>query len=153
MLPWARLCFFMIHISAELVVKDISLPLQSLPAGVQLQVSTANPFISSFLSFLSQWITPALLCSQFYTGIFTIFLKTLCTLKIKWEACSGNQTKISLQCSAEAVLTHSDVSVSTHEHATFTYIGYIQHSYQWYYNKNIAFYHLWGDLKIHSESH
>lgn len=65
---------------------------------------------------------------------FHIFLKTLCTLKIKWEACSGNQTKISLQCSAEAVLTHGDVSVSTHEHATFTYIGYIQHSYQRYYN-------------------
>lgn len=56
---------------------------------------------------------------------FHIFLKTLCTLKMKWEACSGNQTKISLHCSAEAVLTHEDVSVSTHEHVTFTYIGNI----------------------------
>lgn len=75
MVYWACVCFFTIHISAGLVVKDITLPLQFPPPGVQLQASTANPFISSSLSFLSQWITSALLCSQFYSGIFTFFFK------------------------------------------------------------------------------
>lgn len=115
MVYWACFCFFTIHISAGLAVKDISRPLQPPPPGVGLQASTANPFISSFLSFLSQWITPALLCSQFYSVIFTKKnpkKKPLCTLKIKQKACSGNQTKISVLCSAEAVLTHRYLSVN-----------------------------------------
>lgn len=103
----------MIHVSTGLAVKDISRPLQSPPPGVGLQASTTNPFISSFsYHFLSQWISPALLCSRFWC-YFHLKKKSLCTLKIKKKACNGNQTKTSMHCSVEAGLTYRCLSVHT----------------------------------------
>lgn len=91
-------------------------------AGAQMQASNWNPFISSFLSFLSQWFTPALLYYNFH-----ILFKHI-TMKMKWKACSGNQIKKSLHSSAEVL---SIVSVYTCAHATFTHIGYIILSLHW----------------------